>query len=177
VPQLICTANRPRGSSCSYTFNVECHPISSTETPSLRGTAICPRCHTSIGFELTNNIITWVSGSLSYGVLNAAVPPEAKAFYGEAELCLLAAAPNAVACLCRASVEIALEKAGYKRGSLYDKVEEAKKVSRLGDEEVGLAHASRLVTRESIHRGTAVQPSDSPSLLAAAVRVLNRLFP
>ena len=72
-------------------------------------------------------------------------------------------------------MEIALEKAGYTQGSLYDKVEAAKG-SDLGDEEVGLAHASRLVTRESIHRGMAVQPSDAPSLLAAAVRVLNRSF-
>lgn len=45
----------------------------------------------------------------------------------------------------------------------------------LDDIEVSLAHGSRLITRDAIHRSELVQLSDVPSMLSATVRILSKL--
>ena len=79
--------------------------------------------------------------------------------------------------MCRAGIETALEQAGFSGSNLYDKIGAARTANALGDEEAGMAHASRLVTREAIHRAELVDLSEVPSMLAATLRILNKLYP
>ena len=75
--------------------------------------------------------------------------------------------------MCRASIEAALTEKGVPGKDLFHKIDNAK--SLLGEIEVGLAHASRLITRDAIHRGELIPLSDVPSILSATVRILNKL--
>jgi hypothetical protein len=77
--------------------------------------------------------------------------------------------------MCRASLEAALTQANFKGTSLYDQIASAKTAGALDDVEVGLAHASRLITRDAIHRGELISLSDVPSILSATIRILNKL--
>jgi hypothetical protein len=141
------------------------------------GSCVCVKCNTGTGFELERDTVVYVSGKSSYGSLGNKLPDIAKTLYAEAEACFQAGAPNASTAMCRASIEAALIESGHKGSSLYDQIMAAKTTNALDDVEVGLAHASRLITREAIHRGELVQLSDVPSMLSATVRILNKLFP
>lgn len=141
----------------------------------LIGSAICRYCGAGIGFEITDNIIVYVSGKSSYGTLNANLANDIKMLYAEAELCFQNGTPNASATMCRAATELALVGAGLGGNSLFELITDAKNQSKLDDIEVGLAHSSRLITRDAIHRGEFVSLADIPSMLSATVRILNKL--
>jgi hypothetical protein len=79
--------------------------------------------------------------------------------------------------MCRAAVEAALESSGNKGDNLYERIEAARAAGKLTDLEAGLAHASRLATRGAIHRGELLDLSEIPSMLVAAIRVMNKLYP
>lgn len=140
------------------------------------GSCLCRNCKSRTGFEIDGDAVVFVSGK-SYGNFNRNVPDIAKIFYTEAESCFFMGNPNASAAMCRACTEAALTKAGYTGGDLYEKIEAAKNSNALGDVEVSLAHGSRLITRDAIHRLGLVDLSDVPSMLSAAVHILNKLFP
>ena len=81
--------------------------------------------------------------------------------------------PNASVAMCRASVEAGLTEKGVAGRDLFTQINNAKDI--LGEIEVGLAHASRLITRGAIHRGELISLADVPSMLSATVRILNKL--
>ncbi|MDD5190488.1 MAG: hypothetical protein PHE50_05535 [Dehalococcoidales bacterium] len=62
---------------------------------------------------------------------------------------------------------------GIEGKDLYTKIENAKEI--LDPVEIGLAHASRLVTRDAIHKAELMSLSDIPSMLSATVRILNKI--
>ena len=141
----------------------------------LIGSAICRQCKTGIGFEITDNVIVYVSGKSSYGKLDEVLTKDIKMLYAEAELCFLNGIPNASATMCRAAIELALVVAGVVGNNLFELITDAKNKSKLDDIEVGLAHSSRLITRGAIHRGEFVSLADIPSILSATVRILNKM--
>jgi len=129
------------------------------------------------GFKTERNYLAWVSGESSYGLLNQNIPDLAKRLYAEAESCLLAGAPDAAACMCRAAVEAALENKGYGKATLNDSIAAARAGGALTDVETGMAHANRLIAIQAIHRGELLDLSEIPAVLVTAVRVLNKLYP
>lgn len=137
------------------------------------GSAICRHCGAGTGFEITDNIIVYISGKSSYGTISAALSQIVKTLYSEAEMCFMSGAPDAAVVMCRSSVEIALTEKGISGRVLNDKIENAKDI--LDEVEIGLAHASRLITRDAIHRAELMSLSDIPSILSATVRILNKL--
>lgn len=172
MPDLLCTG-------CKKPMQIEIpHPGREPTTCDpirLIGSAICRHCGTGTGFEIEANTITYVSGKSSYGSLNTLLSEIVKTLYTEAELCFQSGAPNASTAMCRASLEAALTQAKFKNANLYDQITSAKTAGALDDVEVGLAHASRLITRDAIHRGGLISLSDVPSILSATVRILNKL--
>jgi len=139
------------------------------------GSATCRHCEAGIGFEIVDNVVTYVSGKSSYGKLDAGLTDDIRMLYAEAELCFRNGTPNAAATMCRACIELALNKAGCTGGTLFELIKDAGEKKKLGEVEIGLAHSSRLITRGAIHRGEFVSLADVPSMLSAAVRILNRL--
>ncbi|MGA9047651.1 MAG: DUF4145 domain-containing protein [Dehalococcoidia bacterium] len=141
------------------------------------GTCICGNCKTGTGFEIESNFLTYISGKSSYGNISLKVPSASKLLFAEAESCLHAGAPNAAAAMCRSCIEITLTQAECSGSNLKQQIETAKSANKLSDIEVGLAHASRLITNDAIHGGDLVKLADIPSMLSATVQILNRLFP
>ena len=139
------------------------------------GSATCKNCGMGTGFEIFQNVINYVSGKSTYGELNANVPEEVKMLYSEAELCFQNGVPNASTAMCRAATELALNKARFEGKVLFDLIQDAGAKGKLDTIEVGLAHSSRLVTRDAIHRGEFVSLKDVPSILSATIRVLNKI--
>jgi len=76
--------------------------------------------------------------------------------------------------MCRASIELALNQAGFKGDNLFELIRDAGDKKKLDEIEVGLAHSSRLMTRGAIHRGEFVSLADVPSMLSATVKILNK---
>ena len=139
------------------------------------GSAMCRNCSTATGFEIEDDVVVYVSGKSGYGSLDTRLSDIIKTLYAEAELCSQMGVADASAAMCRASIETALEKVGFKDSNLFKQIENAKTAGALDDVEVSLAHGSRLMTRDAIHRGNLIALSDIPSMLSATVRILNKL--
>ena len=175
MPYLPCTG-------CDRKLEINIGPRESWNIPETRsspsklvGSATCRLCGAGIGFEIVDNVIAYVSGKSSYGELNAGLTSDTKMLFAEAELCFQSGTPNAAATMCRASIELALNKAECKGDSLFELIKDAGAKRKLDEIEVGLGHSSRLITRDAIHRGEFVSLADVPSMLSATVRILNKL--
>ncbi len=151
---------------------------------SIRGQVTChdtrkdgSPCEATTVFHLEEDMISYISGDTGYGTPNGNVPDKAKRLFAEAETSFGSGAPNAAAAMCRASIEFTLDGAGFKANNLYDRVIAAQRAKKLTDEEVMLAHGSRIITRNAIHLGDLVELSDIPSMLSAAVQIMNALYP
>ncbi len=141
----------------------------------LIGSAFCRKCNNATGFELQDNMISYISGKHSYGSIDPKVPEIARVLYAEAEMCSRSAAPNAVAAMCRAAIETALTKAGFNGDNLKQQINRAAAAGTLDQDDMTLAHGSRLLTNAAIHNAELILLSHVPSMLAATVRVLNKL--
>lgn len=141
----------------------------------LSGTAICRKCDKATGFELQDNMINFIEGKRSYGSIDAKVSKIPQAFFAEAEMCSRSAAPNAVAAMCRASIETMLNEQGFKGNDLKQQINLAAAKKALDQDEIALAHGSRLLANSAIHGGELILVSHIPSMLAATVVVLNKL--
>jgi hypothetical protein len=175
MPYLSCTG-------CDRKLEVNTGPRESWNIPDRHGTTMkltgsvsCRSCGTGIGFEIVDNVVTYVSGKSGYGKLDAGVTDDIKMLYAEAELCFQNGIPNAAAVMCRACTELALRKAGFEGNNLFELIEDAGGKKKMDAIEVGLAHSSRLITRDAIHRGEFVSLADVPSMLSATVRILNKV--
>ncbi|MEE8194071.1 MAG: DUF4145 domain-containing protein [Dehalococcoidales bacterium] len=142
---------------------------------SVAGSATCRNCKAATGFEITNNVIAYVSGKSGYGSLATGITDDIKMLYGEAELCFRGGTPNACAAMCRTTIELALNEAECVGSDLFKLIKDAETKGKLGDIEVGLAHSSRLMARDAMHRGEFVSLADMPSMLSATVQILNKL--
>jgi hypothetical protein len=143
----------------------------------LSGIAICRTCKSGTGFEIMNNVPTYVSGRSSYGLLNDTLSDTVKMLYSEAEKSFQNGLPDAAVAMSRASIDVGLTQAGFEGSNLPQQIGKARTAGILSDVEVGLAEASRLITRESIHHGKLVPLSDVPPMLSAAIQILNKLPP
>lgn len=141
----------------------------------LSGTAICRKCDKSTGFELQDNMIHYIEGKRIYGSIDSKVPTIAQAFFAEAELCSRSAAPNAVAAMCRASIEAMLNERGFRGNNLKHQIDLAVEKKALNQDESALANGSRLLANTAIHSGELISVSHIPSILAVTVVVLNKL--
>jgi hypothetical protein len=148
-------------------------PNTGGHTKKVIGSIICRSCGAGTGFEIVDNTIIYISGKSSYGSINKTLSQAVKTLYSEAEMCFMNGSPNAAVAMCRSSVEIALTEKGMEGRDLYTKIENSKDI--LDTVEIGLAHASRLVTRDAIHNAELMSLSDIPSILSATVRILNKL--
>lgn len=148
-------------------------PNDSTNPTKLIGSATCRACKIGTGFELVDNVIVYVSGKSGYGSISEGLTNTVKTLFAEAEVGFQNGIPNASVAMCRASLELALNEKGFAGKTLFEQIDKAK--PPLSDIEIGLAHASRLITREAIHRGNLVELSDVPSMLSATVQILNKL--
>ena len=169
-----------RCSSCNHDMEVNTGAFAGYNRPNphsnpikLMGSATCRNCGAGTGFELNDNVVVYVSGKSGYGKINAGLSDKAKALYAEAELSFQNGTPNASVAMCRASLELALNDKGFTGNTLFEQIGKAK--SSLSEVEIGLAHSSRLIARDAIHRGNLVGLSDIPSMLSATVRILNKL--
>ncbi len=141
----------------------------------LSGTAICRKCEKPTAFALKDNMINFIEDNQHYGSIDAKVPEISRAFYAEAEMCARSAAPNAVAAMCRASIETILNEKGFRGNNLKQQINLAAEKKTLDEEEKTLAHGSRLLAKSAIHGGELILVSHIPSMLAATVIVLNKL--
>ncbi|MBI2852196.1 MAG: hypothetical protein HYX84_03720 [Chloroflexi bacterium] len=162
-------------SSCKARMQIEIPAVGNGVYDPIRviGSAICRQCKAGTGFEIENNVITYVSGAKSYGILNGALSETVKTLYAEAELSFQSGASNASTSMCRASIESALTEKEIQGNNLFEQINNAKKI--LSDVEIGLAHACRLITTGAIHRGELIALADVPAILSATVRILNKL--
>jgi hypothetical protein len=175
MPYLPCTA-------CDWKLEINIGnrenwniPNKDSSPSKIVGSATCRHCGIGIGFEIVDNVVTYVSGKSSYGKLEAGLTDDIKMLYAEAELCFQNGIPNAATAMCRASTELTLNKAGCKGDNLFELIKDAGDKKKLDEIEVGLAHSSRLITRGAIHRGEFISLADVPSMLSATVRILNKL--
>ena len=175
MPYLPCT-------ECDWTLEINIGerqmwniPNKGSSPSKVIGSATCRHCGAGIGFEIVDNVITYVSGKSSYGKLDEGLMGDIKILYAEAELCFRNGIPNAAATMCRAAIELTLNTVGCKGDNLYELIKDASEKKKLDEIEVGLAHSSRLITRGAIHRGEFVSLADVPSMLSATVRILNKL--
>lgn len=175
MPYLTCT-------ECEAKLQVNTGAVDNWNKPSIRcgakkviGSITCRICGAGIGFEIADNVVTYVSGKSSYGKLGAGLTENIKMLYAEAELCFRSGTPNAAAAMCRACIELSLNEFGCKGDSLFELIKDAGEKKKLDDVEIGLAHSSRLITRDAIHRSEFVSLADVPSMLSATVRILNKL--
>ena len=165
---------------CGVTLEVNISDVQSWNKPNkasnldrLIGSASCRQCGSKTGFEISDNVIAYVATGGSYGNLPVGLSENVRKFYAEAEMCFRNGSPNASAAMCRASIEVALNDKEIQGRDLYNKIENAKDI--LGEVAVGLAHGSRLITRDAIHNEQLINLSDMPSILSATVMVLNKL--
>jgi hypothetical protein len=150
-------------------------PNTGSNPVKLIGSGTCRKCGAGIGFEIVDNVVTYVSGRGGHGELDARLWGDVKMLYAEAELCFQNGVPNAAAAMCRASIELGLRKGGFEGNNLFELIEDAGRKKRIDAIEVGLGHSSRVITRDAIHRGEFVSLADVPSMLSATVRTLNKI--
>ena len=128
-------------------------PDAKSNPSKISGSAICRHCEAGTGFEIIDNVTSFVAGKHSYGSIDPKVPEVAQAFFVEAEMCSRSAAPNAVAAMCRASIETILNERGFKGDDLKRQINLAAAKKALDQDEIALAHGSRLLANSAIHGG------------------------
>ena len=142
----------------------------------IRGALVCSQCGGRSPFELREETITFKPGKQLVTPLNTGVPVSVRERYGEAEICLYAAAYRAAAVMGRSAVEQALVESGLTAGKLEDKIDKALAQSIIGQEQYALANGSRLIGNGAVHRAISVSPGEVPAVLSAAANIINHVF-
>ena len=78
--------------------------------------------------------------------------------------------------MCRSAFEQTLTEEGYEIGSLESKIEAAKKDGVLDDEQVAVAHGSRLMGNRALHRAGDIQPGQSLGALGAVATLVEHVL-
>jgi hypothetical protein len=135
------------------------------------------KCNADTLFELTRNAITFYPGSDTLIELNVTAPDGAKEMYEQARLCIFGTAYRAAAVMGRASLEQALVAKNFTSGLLEEKIDAAKAKGTIGNREFSMAHGSRLIGNDAIHKDKEVTPAYLLNALASAATIVNHLFP
>ncbi len=141
----------------------------------IRGVLTCRECGGKTIFGMTNNAVSFYPTKSAYGQLQNA-PGEVRDRFLDAELCYYGTGFRGAVAMSRATVEQALKDKGHTKGNLEDKIDAALKAGDLTERESMLAHGSRLVGNAALHKAKTIEPSDVPSVLSAAVSIVNHLF-
>jgi len=147
------------------------------KTDIIRGVLTCRNCDRKTIFGMTGNAISFYPSKNAYGQLSGGIPNSVRGTFLDAELCYYGMGFRGAVAMCRACVERALVERGITNRTLEAKIDEAKKQTILTDREYMLAHGSRLVGNEALHEAETIEPSDIPSVLSAAINIVNHLFP
>jgi hypothetical protein len=142
----------------------------------IRGLLVCSNCGGRSPFEIRERTITFKPGRQLLTRLNDTVPADVGERYDEAALCLYAAAYRAAAVMSRAAVEQALVNNGITSGTLENKIDEALRQGIIGKEQHSIAHGSRLIGNDAVHKGASVSPGEVPAVLSAAANLINHVF-
>jgi hypothetical protein len=104
-------------------------------------------------------------------------PDGAKEMYEQARLCIFGTAYRAAAVMGRASLEQALIARNFTSGLLEEKIDSAKANGTIGNREFSMAHGSRLIGNDAIHKDKVVTPAYLQNALSSAATIVNHLFP
>lgn len=140
----------------------------------LRGAVFCARCKKPTVFAMEHDALVWRPGKLDMPGVQGA-PPLAVEMLNESRLCYGVAAVRGAVAMSRAAVEQALKAKGIIKGTLEQKIDEAKGEGLLDDREVSLAHSSRLIGNEALHDAVAIDLSLVPAALSAAIAIVGSL--
>ena len=76
--------------------DVKCNPSK------IIGSAFCRNCKAGTGFEIIDNVLSYVSGKSSYGSIDSSLSQIVKTIYSEAEMSFRNGSPDAGVAMCLA---------------------------------------------------------------------------
>lgn len=138
----------------------------------------CSGCGGRTYFEMVGDAVTFTLGGGDFlGTFGEAfVPIAISDRFDEAKICFQVRAFRAAAAMARSCVEMALSEHGITKGNLESRIKRAKDAGMLTDEEVSLAHGSRLVGNNALHKQAVVTAPYAQSALQAAAGVVSKLL-
>ena len=142
----------------------------------IRGVFSCSRCLGLSPFGLREDAVTFKPGNLLIISLDQNIPEEVVRFWSEVELCLYAAANRAAVVMARSAVEEALEQKGLTDRVLDTRIKRALDIGLVDHDEYSIAQGSRLIGNGAVHEATVVSSGDAVAAIAAAAKVINRIF-
>ena len=151
--------------------------VSGEGSDMISGVLTCRQCGKKTIFGMTNDAITFYPTQNAYGQLSENTPNSVRDIFSDAELCYYGMGFRGAVAMCRACVERALKERNITHGVLEGKIDEAEGTGILTRREYMLAHGSRLVGNDALHRAESVEPSDIPSVLSATSSIVSHLFP
>jgi len=143
---------------------------------SLSGTITCGECGTENIFRERGGVIEYRHDPDMFGTLPPQTSKIMRSLYQEAIDCFVNRTFRASAGMCRSTLEQTLEEHGYKRGSLESKIDAAKKDGILDDEQVAVAHGSRLMGNRALHRAAKINPGHAQAALGAAGTLVEHIM-
>ena len=143
---------------------------------SLYGVLTCRKCGQKTIFGMTNDAISFYPGKAAYGALPVNTPQDVRDTFIDAELCFYGMGFRGAVAVSRACVEKGLFHKEIIKGSLEERIDDAKEQGILTETEYMLAHGSRLAGNAALHKATIIAPSNIPAVLSAVVSITNHLF-
>jgi len=108
---------------------------------------------------------------------NPNIPNDARQKFTEARLCFFAPAPRAAAIMLRASLESALNERDITARNLDKQVEKALEKGVIGQREYAMAHGTRLVGGEAVHKSVEIKPAEVLGIFGAVIQILDKVYP
>lgn len=142
----------------------------------ITGVLTCTRCQQKTIFGMKDDAVNFYPGKAVYGQLDEWVPAMVREFFVDAEMCFFGTGFRGAVAMSRACVEEGLEQKGYSGKQLELLINDAHEAGALDPTNYMLAHGSRLVGNEALHKASSIQPSNVPAVLSAAVSICNYLF-
>lgn len=143
----------------------------------IRGVLTCRGCDKQTVFGMRNNAIDFYPGKDMFGEPHKNAPVEVKDAYTEAVLSFYGAAYRSAVSMARACLEQSLLGRRIKEDKLEKMIEEAFSAKLITQEHQMLAHGSRLVGNNALHKAKVIVPVEAQVALSAVVQIVNYLFP
>lgn len=142
----------------------------------LSGTVICGDCGTENLFRLRGEIIEYRHDPTMYGALPIGASGVTRDLFTEAIQCFINRTFRACASMCRATLEQTLVDHGYESGTLETRINAAKEDDLLDEEQVAVAHGSRLMGNRALHRAPNTQPGPALGAIGAVVSIVEHIL-
>ena len=142
----------------------------------LRGVVFC-ECGEQTIFEMERNFLSFLPGKMASISHNPNIPEDARQKFTEARLCFFAPAPRAAAIMLRASLESALTERGITARTLELQIDKSLENDVIGKREYTLAHGTRLVGKEAVHKSTETKPAEVLGIFGAVIQILDKVYP